>query len=61
MEKEGGDLGGEENVRRVLEEKWIGIGGNGREKGWWEGNKRWRLRWPDWEQVFDGLVEGLVE
>ncbi|KAL2061779.1 hypothetical protein VTL71DRAFT_7157 [Oculimacula yallundae] len=54
MEKEGGSLGGDEKIRRVLEEKWIGGG----EKAWWDG---WQWRMPDFVELFDGLVEGLVE
>ncbi|CZT43833.1 related to RING-like zinc finger protein ZIN [Rhynchosporium secalis] len=56
MEKEGGNLGGDEKIRRVLEEKWI----SGGEKGWWDG-RGWHWRMPDFDEVFDGLVEGLVE
>ncbi|KAH9222141.1 RING finger protein-like protein [Leptodontidium sp. 2 PMI_412] len=57
MEKEGGNLGGDEKIRRVLEEKWI----SGNEKGWWDGRWWCQFKVPDWEQVFDALVEGLVE
>ncbi|KAH7314085.1 RING finger protein-like protein [Rhexocercosporidium sp. MPI-PUGE-AT-0058] len=44
-------------IRRVLEEKWI----SGREKGWWDGSWWCALKVPDWEGLFDKLVEGLVE
>ncbi|KAK0128941.1 hypothetical protein ONS95_000885 [Cadophora gregata] len=56
MEKEGGNLGGDEKIRKVLEEKWI----SGGEKGWWDG-RGWQWRMPDCGQIFDALVEGLVE
>ena len=57
IEKEGGNLGGDEKIRRVLEEKWISCN----EKGWWDGRWWCQLKVPDWEHVFDALVEGLVE
>jgi hypothetical protein len=55
MEKEGTDLGADE-VKRALEE-------NGKidsEAQWWE--SRW-CQWnlPTWLQVFDALVEGVIE
>ena len=56
MEKEGGNLGGDEKIRKVLEEKWI----SGGEKGWWD-VRGWQWRVPDCGQLFDALVEGLVE
>lgn len=54
MEKEGPGLG-DENIRKVLEEKL-----KGGEVSWWEG--RW-CQWnvPNWEQLFDAVVEGIVE
>jgi len=56
MEKEGNVLGGDEKIRKVLEEKWK----NDRDASWWEG--RW-LQWkmPNWEQIFDSLTESIVE
>ncbi|KAH7383702.1 hypothetical protein BKA64DRAFT_629481 [Cadophora sp. MPI-SDFR-AT-0126] len=56
MEKEGGNLGGDEKIRKVLEEKWI----SGGEKGWWDG-RGWQWKVPDCGQVFDAFVEGIVE
>jgi hypothetical protein len=54
MEKEGTVLGGDEKIRKVLEEKWKNDG------EWWD--VRW-LQWkmPNWEQIFDSLIESVVE
>ena len=56
MEKEGNVLGGDEKIRKVLEEKWKNDG----DASWW--NARW-LQWkmPNWEQIFDSLIESVVE
>jgi SHS2 domain-containing protein len=56
MEKEGNVLGGDEKVRKVLEEKWKNEG----DVSWW--GRRW-LQWkmPNWEQIFDSLIESVVE
>lgn len=56
MEKEGTDLGCDEKVRKLLEEKWK----KGREASWWE-SRLWHWKMPNWEQVFDAMVEGIVE
>jgi hypothetical protein len=56
MEKEGTNLGGDEKIRKVLEEKWK----QGNDSGWWEGKRRhWKM--PNWEELFDALIEGVVE
>ncbi|EKD19789.1 RING finger protein (Zin) [Drepanopeziza brunnea f. sp. 'multigermtubi' MB_m1] len=55
MDKEGQNLGSDDKVRKVLEEKWI----SGKEGAWWE--MEWHMRMPKWESVFDGFVERLVE
>jgi len=54
MEKEGTVLGGDEKIRKVLEEKWKNDG------EWWD--VRW-LQWkmPNWEQIFDSLIESVIE
>jgi hypothetical protein len=54
MEKEGNVLGGDEKIRKVLEEKWKNDG------EWWD--VRW-LQWkmPNWEQIFDSLIESVIE
>ncbi len=56
MEKEGTTLGdgGEEKIRRVLQEK--GASGPWGEKAWWS-----TLHFPNWEGVLDGVVESLIE
>jgi hypothetical protein len=56
MEKEGNVLGGDEKIRKVLEEKWKNDG----DAPWWDA--RW-LHWkmPKWEQIFDSLIESAVE
>ena len=56
MEKEGTTLGGDEKVLKVLEGKWK----TGDHSSWWD-SKRWRWKTPEWEQVFDGLVESVIE
>lgn len=56
MDKEGGGIGGDEKVRKVLEQKWK----KGREVTWWEGDGRWDWNLPSVEQIFDGIVEGVV-
>ena len=55
MEKEGTDLGGDEKIRKVLEEKWK----QGGEATWW--STRRHVKMPNWEEIFDALVEGVVE
>ncbi|KAH8774850.1 hypothetical protein BGZ57DRAFT_794561 [Hyaloscypha finlandica] len=56
MEKEGNVLGGDEKIRKVLEEKWK----TDADAGWWDA--RW-LQWkmPNWELIFDSLIESVVE
>ncbi len=54
MEKEGTTLGGDENIRKVLEDKWK----TGDDPSWWEG---WQWKRPNWEHLLDGFLEGLVE
>ena len=54
MEKEGTDLGGDEKIRKVLEDKWK----QGRELSWWSPRRQWEM--PNWEETFDALVEGVV-
>lgn len=56
MEKEGTDLGGDDKIRKVLEDEWK----KGREASWWDA-RVWHCTMPNWEQMFDALVEGLVE
>lgn len=56
IEKEGTNLGGDEKIRKVLEQKWK----KGSEGGWL-GGTWWKWKAPGWEQMFDGLVEGVVE
>ena len=56
MEKEGTDLGGDDKIRKVLEDKWKKSG----EASWWDG-RGWCWSMPNWEQLFDALVEGVVE
>lgn len=52
MEKEGSTVESNETVRKVLVERYQ----PGTGPGWWS---QWRL--PDWEMVFDTVVEGVVE
>jgi hypothetical protein len=56
MEKEGNVLGGDEKIRKVLEEKWK----TDADAAWWDA--RW-LQWkmPNWELIFDSLIESVVE
>jgi len=56
MEKEGTSLGGDEKIRKALEEKLK----NGSDASWWE-SRWWQLSVPDWEQIFDTAVESLIE
>jgi len=56
MEKEGTDLGGDEKIRKVLEEKW----NKGADLSWWE-SRSWKWKTPNWEQVFDSIVEGVID
>jgi hypothetical protein len=56
MEKEGTSLGGDEKIRKALEEKLK----NGGDASWWDG-RLWQLSVPDWEQIFDTAVESLIE
>ena len=57
MEKEGNVLGGDEKIRKVLEEKWK----SNADGSWWDA--RWLMQWkmPNWEQIFDSLIESVVE
>lgn len=57
MEKEGNILGGDEKIRKVLEEKWK----SDADASWWDA--RWLMQWkvPNWEQIFDSLIESVVE
>jgi hypothetical protein len=57
MEKEGNVLGGDEKIRKVLEEKWKSNGHG----SWWDA--RWLMQWKmlNWEQIFDSLIESVVE
>ncbi|TAQ84398.1 hypothetical protein B7494_g7268 [Chlorociboria aeruginascens] len=56
MEKEGTDLVGDEKIRKVLEDKFK----KGSDASWWE-SRRWQWKLPNGEQVFDALVESVVE
>ncbi|CAG8973310.1 hypothetical protein HYALB_00000072 [Hymenoscyphus albidus] len=56
MEKEGTDLGGDEKVRKVLEEKWKKDG----DASWWE-SRRWQWEMPDGQSMLDAFVEAVVE
>ena len=56
MEKEGTSLGGDEKIRKALEEKLK----NGGDASWWDSGW-WHLSVPDWEQIFDTTVESLIE
>jgi hypothetical protein len=55
MEKEGADLR-DEKVKKVLEDE-LNKGG---EVSCWEG-VLWQWKTPDWEQLFDALVESVIE
>jgi hypothetical protein len=56
MEKEGTSLGGDEKIRKALEQKWTkGSDGLWLESSWW----RWKM--PNWEQMFDSLIESVIE
>jgi hypothetical protein len=54
MEKEGTDLG-DEKIRKVLEEKL-----NGGDAPWWDG-RWWHWKLPNSEQLFDSIIEGVIE
>ncbi|KAF4624861.1 hypothetical protein G7Y89_g13305 [Cudoniella acicularis] len=56
MEKEGTDLGDDEKIRKVLEERWKKDG----DVSWWQA-RRWHWDSSNWSNMFDTLVEGLVE
>ena len=56
VEKEGTSLG-DDKVRKVLEEKWK----HGKDLAWWDGVAWWHWRLPKWEQIFDGVVESVIE
>lgn len=51
MEKEGTTLGGDEKVRKVLENEWKKDG------SWFD----WEWKAPNWEQTLDALVETVIE
>jgi hypothetical protein len=55
MEKEGADLR-DEKVKKVLEDE-LNKGG---EVSCWEG-VLWQWKTPNWEQLFDALVESVIE
>ena len=56
MEKEGTSLGGDEKIRKALEQKWMkGSDGIWLESSWW----RWKM--PNWEQILDSLIESVIE
>ncbi|KAH6673724.1 hypothetical protein B0J14DRAFT_591425 [Halenospora varia] len=55
MEKEGTDLG-DEKIKKVLEEKRKKDG----DASWWESQQRYWST-PNWQNMFDTLVEGLIE
>ncbi|KAG0649139.1 Ubiquitin-conjugating enzyme 7-interacting 1 [Hyphodiscus hymeniophilus] len=55
MEKEGPDLGGDDKLRRVMEEEWKKCG------AWSWDTRAWRWTMPNWEQMFDTLIEGVIE
>ncbi|KUJ10299.1 uncharacterized protein LY89DRAFT_675154 [Mollisia scopiformis] len=54
MEKEGTTLGGDEKVRKVLENEW-------KKDGSWFASSLWELKSPNWEQMLDALVETVIE
>jgi len=54
LEKEGTDLG-EDKIKRVLSEK---LKSNG-ELSWWPFRQQWET--INWERLFDGIVESIVE
>jgi hypothetical protein len=56
MEKEGTDLGDDDKVRKVLEDKWKKDG----EASWWE-SRWWQWNMPNWQNMLDSLVEVVVE
>ncbi|KAG9229413.1 hypothetical protein BJ875DRAFT_474914 [Amylocarpus encephaloides] len=56
MEKEATDLGGDEKIRKVLEEKWKKEG----VASWWE-SKRWHWNVPSFQNMLDALLEMMVE
>jgi hypothetical protein len=56
MEKEGTDLGGDDKIRKVLEDEWK----KGGEWSWWDfRGLHWTM--PNWEKMFDALVNGVIE
>lgn len=57
MDKEGGVIGGDEKVRKVLEQKW----NRGRGVAWWQGGGWWCWTFPNVEQILDTIVEGAIE
>lgn len=54
MEKEGTTLGGDEKIRKVLEERRKMDG------AWWD-PRWWQWHMPNWELILDSVVEGVVE
>ncbi|TVY83588.1 E3 ubiquitin-protein ligase [Lachnellula suecica] len=56
MEKEGTDLGDDDKVRKVLEDKWKKDG----EASWWE-SRWWQWNMPNWQNMLDALVETVIE
>ncbi|TVY29474.1 E3 ubiquitin-protein ligase [Lachnellula hyalina] len=56
VEKEGTDLGDDDKVRKVLEDKWKKDG----EASWWE-SRWWQWNMPNWQNMLDAVVEAVVE
>lgn len=56
MEKEGTDLGDDDKVRKVLEDKWKKDG----EASWWE-SRWWQWNMPNWQNMLDAVVETIIE
>ena len=56
MEKEGTDIGGDDKIRKVIEDEWKKAG----DWSWWDFG-RWHWTMPNWEQMLDAVVEGIVK
>jgi hypothetical protein len=54
MDKEGTTLGGDEKVRKVLENEW-------KKDGSWFDASWFQWRAPNWEQMLDAMVETIIE